>query len=103
MAMSALNGGRINISSCSLGGTWFVLDRTSEYMAERSIFNKKLNQSDYLTFRYSDMVAEFIGSRMVVREAAKSLDNEDEDARIMAAIAKLLTPDRCSKIVDFCL
>jgi alkylation response protein AidB-like acyl-CoA dehydrogenase len=49
------------------------------------------------------MIADFIGSRIIVREAAQSLDNEDEDARLMATVAKLLTPDRCSHIVDFCL
>jgi len=96
IAMAGLNGGRINIASCSLGGAWFALDKTGEYMGQRQIFGKLLKDLDYLSFNYADMVAEFVASRLIVREAAKAFDDENPDTKSLATLAKLLAAPKCS-------
>ena len=96
IAMAGLDGGRINIASCSLGGAWFALEKTAEYMGERQVFGKALANLDYLTFKYSEMLAEFISSREMVRHAAKAFDDENAETKTLAAIAKLLATPRCS-------
>ena len=103
IAMEGLNGGRINIASCSLGGAWFALEKTHQYMSERQIFGQPLKDLDYLAFKYSDALAEFISSRLIVREAATAFDEKNPEKKILATIAKLLAAPKCSQIVDFCL
>ncbi|MCL4123058.1 UNVERIFIED_CONTAM: hypothetical protein GTU68_014446 [Idotea baltica] len=63
IAMKALDGGRINIASCSLGGATFCLEAAKKYMASRKQFGKQLNQFQYLQFKYADMATDLVASR----------------------------------------
>ena len=63
IAMKALDGGRINIASCSLGGAAFCLEAAKKYMNSRKQFGKKLSDFQYLQFKYADMASDLISSR----------------------------------------
>lgn len=63
IAMKALDGGRINIASCSLGGAAFCLEAAKKYMNSRKQFGKKLSDFQYLQFKYADMASDVVASR----------------------------------------
>lgn len=63
IAMRALDGGRINIASCSLGGATFCLEAARKYLNTRKQFNKKLSEFQYLQFKYADMASDLVTSR----------------------------------------
>jgi len=63
IAMQALDGGRINIASCSLGGATFCLEAAKKYMNSRIQFGKKISDFQYLQFKYADMAADLVSSR----------------------------------------
>ncbi len=63
IAMKALDGGRINIASCSLGGAAFCLEAAKRYIMHRKQFGKPLSQFQYLQFKYADMAADLVTSR----------------------------------------
>lgn len=63
IAMKALDGGRINIASCSLGGAAFCLEAAKRYIMQRKQFGKPLSQFQYLQFKYADMAADLVTSR----------------------------------------
>ncbi|EGD80672.1 acyl-CoA dehydrogenase domain-containing protein [Salpingoeca rosetta] len=74
IAMDGINGGRINIASCSVGGAQASLLQTVEYMNERKQFGSKISDFQALQFRLADYAAELSASRQVVRLAARELD-----------------------------
>ncbi len=63
IAMKGLDGGRINIASCSLGGATFCLEASKKYLNSRKQFGKKLADFQYLQFKYADMASDLITSR----------------------------------------
>ena len=63
IAMKALDGGRINIASCSLGGAAFCLEAAKKYINTRTQFGKKLSEFQYLQFKFADMATDLISSR----------------------------------------
>ena len=63
IAMKALDGGRINIASCSLGGAAFCLQASRKYLNSRRQFGKKLSDFQYLQFKYADMASDLVTSR----------------------------------------
>src|SRR5471032_3481718 len=70
IAMAGLDGGRLNIGACSLGGAQFCLDRTIEYMRERKQFGSRLSEFQALRFRIADFATELEAARLMVRCAA---------------------------------
>src|SRR3954452_16671995 len=70
IAMAGLDGGRLNIAACSIGGAQFCLDRTVEYMRERKQFGSRLSDFQALRFRIADYATELEASRLMVRRAA---------------------------------
>ncbi|KAM3145264.1 hypothetical protein pb186bvf_002592 [Paramecium bursaria] len=100
MAMSALDGGRINIGSCSLGGAALAFDTAKDYMLDRTQFGKKLADFQYLQFRLADMATSLTTSRLIIRHAAKLIDEKSQDKTIYSAMAKRYATDACSKIAD---
>ena len=74
IAMAALDGGRLNIAACSIGGAQFCLDRTIEYMRERRQFGSRLADFQALRFRIADYATELAAARLMVRRAADALD-----------------------------
>ena len=100
IAMKGLDGGRLNIAACSLGGAKTALERTLAYMAERKAFGKTIDQFQALQFRLADMATELEAARALLHKAARSLDAGDPDATQLVAMAKRFATDAGSKIAD---
>ena len=102
-AMAGLDGGRLNISACSLGAAQAALDKTLEYMGERKAFGKSIDQFQALQFRLADMETELQAARTFLRQAAWKLDTGAPDATKFCAMAKRLVTETSSKVADQCL
>lgn len=100
IAMKGLDGGRINIASCSLGAAQAALDATRTYMSERRQFGKALAQFQALQFRLADMATHLIASRQMVRLAASKLDRNDPEKTAYCAMAKRLATDLCFDVCN---
>ena len=100
IALNALNGGRINIAACSLGGAMQCLRLTQAYMHERQQFKKKLTEIQALRFYFADMYTDFEAARMMVYRAASALDNNHADAPMFCAMAKRMATDVAFQICD---
>jgi len=100
IALNALNGGRINIASCSLGGALACLRLTQNYMHERKQFGKSLTQLQALRFYFADMLTDYETARLMVYKAASALDNDHASAPMYCAMAKRLATDVAFQISD---
>jgi alkylation response protein AidB-like acyl-CoA dehydrogenase len=103
IAMSALDGGRLNIAACSIGGAQFCLDRTVEYMRERKQFGTRLADFQALGFRIADYATELEAARLLLYRAATALDRREPSATRLAAMAKRLATDTGFDVVNGCL
>ncbi len=102
-AMMGLDGGRLNIASCSLGAAQNGLDMTLQYMSERKAFGQSIDQFQALQFRLADMEIELQAARTFLRQAAWKLDQGAPDATKFCAMAKKFVTETGSKVVDQCL
>nr|WP_170806275.1 acyl-CoA dehydrogenase family protein [uncultured Ruegeria sp.] len=102
-AMMGLDGGRLNIASCSLGAAQTGLDMTLQYMSERKAFGQSIDQFQALQFRLADMEIELQAARVFLRQAAWKLDQGTPDASKFCAMAKKFVTETGSKVVDQCL
>jgi alkylation response protein AidB-like acyl-CoA dehydrogenase len=93
IAMAGLDGGRINIAACSLGGAQSALDKSLAYMKQRKAFGKRLDEFQALQFRLADMMTELEAARTFVWRAAAALDRKDPDATMICAMAKRFGTD----------
>ena len=93
IAMAGLDGGRLNIGACSLGGAQTALDKSVAYMAERQAFGKSLDQFQALQFKLADMATELECARTFLWRAAAALDRKDMDATRLCAMAKRVATD----------
>jgi alkylation response protein AidB-like acyl-CoA dehydrogenase len=100
IAMKGLDGGRINIATCSVGTAQQALNKATEYMLERKQFGKRLADFQALQFRIADMQTELIAARQMVRLAASKLDKGHADATTYCAMAKRFATDVCYNICD---
>jgi alkylation response protein AidB-like acyl-CoA dehydrogenase len=100
IAMAGLDGGRINIGACSLGGAAFALDRATRYAGERRQFGKRLTDFQALRFKLADMATELAAARLMIWNAAVKLDKGAPDATVAAAMAKRFATDAGFRIVD---
>lgn len=100
IAMKGLDGGRINIATCSVGTAQQALNKATEYMLERKQFGKRLADFQALQFRIADMQTELIAARQMVRLAASKLDKGHPDATTYCAMAKRFATDVCYNICD---
>lgn len=103
IAMRALDGGRLNIAACSLGGAQFCLDRTVTYMKERKQFGTRLADFQALGFRIADYATAIEAARLMLHRAASALDLGDPNATRLAAMAKRLATDTGFDVVNGCL
>ena len=103
IAMSGLNGGRINIATCSLGAAHASIHDTIEHMNTRKQFDKTLSQFQYLQFKIAEMATKLVCSRLMIRNAAIALDNSHPDVVSLCSMAKLFGTEECYKIIDYCL
>jgi alkylation response protein AidB-like acyl-CoA dehydrogenase len=103
IAMAGLDGGRLNIAACSIGGAQFCLDRTVAYMRERKQFGTRLADFQALAFRVADYATELEAARLMVRRAATAVTNGEPGATRLAAMAKRHATDAGFEIVNGCL
>ncbi len=93
IAMRGLDGGRINIATCSLGAAQAALNAAQAYMLERKQFGKTLSSFQALQFKLADMATKLVAARQMVRLAAFKLDQNDPDKTTYCAMAKQLATD----------
>ncbi|HLN10711.1 MAG TPA: acyl-CoA dehydrogenase family protein [Xanthobacteraceae bacterium] len=103
IAMAGLDGGRLNIAACSLGGAQFCLDRTLDYMRDRRQFGSRLADFQALQFRVADYAAELEAARLLVRRAATAVTRREPGATTLAAMAKRIATDTGFEVVNGCL
>ncbi len=103
IAMAGLDGGRLNIGACSLGGAQFCLDRTIEYMKERRQFGSRLSDFQALQFRIADFATEIEAARLLLHRAAVAVGEHEPAATTLAAKAKRLATDTGFDVVNGCL
>lgn len=99
-AMKGLDGGRINIATCSIGTAQQALNTAKEYMQERTQFGKPLAAFQALQFKLADMATELVAARQMVRLAAFKLDTKDPEASAYCAMAKRFATDIGFKVCD---
>jgi alkylation response protein AidB-like acyl-CoA dehydrogenase len=100
MAMSGLDGGRLNIGACSLGGAQSAIDKTLAYMKERHAFGQALDQFQALQFRLADMATGLEAARTLLWRAASALDAKAPDASKLCAMAKRFSTDTGFEIAN---
>lgn len=93
IAMAGLDGGRLNIAACSLGGAGAALAKSLAYMAERRAFGKRLDEMQALQFRLADMKINLEAARSFLWRAAAALDARAPDATVLCAAAKRFVTD----------
>jgi alkylation response protein AidB-like acyl-CoA dehydrogenase len=93
IAMAGLDGGRLNIAACSLGGGQAALDKSLAYMAQRQAFGARLDSFQALQFRLADMATSLEVARMFLWSAAAALDARDPNATRLCAMAKRFVTD----------
>lgn len=93
IAMMGLDGGRLNIGACSLGGARAALEHALQYTQDRKQFGKALAQFQALQFRLADMETELAAARLLLHRAASALDAKEPDATKLCAMAKRLATD----------
>ena len=100
IAMAGLDGGRLNIAACSLGGADAALSKALAYMAERKAFGKRLNEMQALQFRLADMKIRLEAARSFLWRAAVALDAKAPDATVLCAAAKRFVTDTSFDIAN---
>ena len=95
LAMKGLDGGRINIATCSVGAAQGAYEAARRYMGERRQFGRALAEFQALQFKLADLLANIVASRQMVRLAACMLDEGDPRATAYCAMAKRLATDLC--------
>ncbi|MBO7935959.1 acyl-CoA dehydrogenase family protein [Streptomyces sp. S9] len=100
IAMNGLNGGRLGIAACSLGGARSALDRSLAHLADREAFGGRLLDSTALRFRLADMATELAAARALVQQAAQALDRGDPQAPYLCAMAKRFATDTGFSVAD---
>jgi alkylation response protein AidB-like acyl-CoA dehydrogenase len=100
IAMAGLDGGRVNIGACSLGGARACLEAARAYMGERKQFGKALAEFQALQFKLADMATELDAARLMIHRAAASLDAGHPEATTRCAMAKRFATDVGFKVVN---
>jgi len=103
IAMAGLDGGRLNIAACSIGGAQFCFERTVGYMRERKQFGTRLADFQALAFRVADFATELEAARLMVRRAASAVTKRENGATRLAAMAKRHATDAGFDVVNGCL
>src|SRR3954469_14354919 len=100
IAMNGLNGGRLNIAACSLGGAQAAFGKAGAYVRERHAFGSALLDEPTVRFTLADMATGLETSRMMLWRAASALDADADDKVELCAMAKLYVTDKCFEIAD---
>lgn len=100
IAMNGLNGGRINIAACSLGGAAAAYHKAASYVRDREAFGSSLLDEPTIRFALADMATALESSRMMLWRAASALDNDHPEKVELCAMAKLHVTDACYDVAD---
>jgi alkylation response protein AidB-like acyl-CoA dehydrogenase len=100
IAMSGLDGGRINIGACSVGTARAALDEAKTYVSERKQFGRAIADFQVTQFKLADMATELEAARLMIRSAASALDRRDARATMLCAMAKRFATDAGSRIAN---
>lgn len=103
IAMNGLNGGRLNIAACSLGGAQAAYDKAVRYVADRHAFGGALIDEPTIRFALADMATALETSRLMLWRAAAALDAGDPDKVTLCAMAKRYVTDSCYEVADSAL
>ncbi|HEV7228335.1 isobutyryl-CoA dehydrogenase [Brevundimonas sp.] len=99
-AMMGLDGGRLNIAACSLGGARLALETAQDYVATRKQFGKALNEFQNIQFKLADMATQLEACRLLVLRGAWAIDTGHPEKTKWCAMAKRMTTDLCFEIAD---
>jgi len=100
IAMNGLNGGRLNIAACSLGGAQAAFDKAAGYLVDRQAFGGALIDEPTIRFTLADMATALETSRLMLWRAASALDSDDADKVVLCAMAKRYVTDSCYEVAD---
>ncbi|HYD65081.1 isobutyryl-CoA dehydrogenase [Azospirillum sp.] len=100
IAMKGLDGGRLNIGACSIGGARFCLEQAVSYTADRKQFGQPINSFQGLQFKLADMATELDAARLMLWRAASSLDAGSPEATMQCAMAKRFATDAGFNVVN---
>lgn len=100
IAMRGLNGGRLNMAACSLGGAQWALERTIAYVRDREAFGSRLADLQSVVFRVADMETSLQAARALVRAGAEALDRGDPDVAARCAMAKRFATDAAFDVAN---
>jgi alkylation response protein AidB-like acyl-CoA dehydrogenase len=102
-AMKGLNGGRINMGACSLGGAQWALDQTLRYVKQRHAFGAPLADQQSLVFELADMETDLQAARLLLKRAAWALDNGEPETASLCAMAKRFATDIAFRVANSAL
>ncbi|MFC0315892.1 acyl-CoA dehydrogenase family protein [Gordonia phosphorivorans] len=100
IAMNGLNGGRLNIAACSLGGAEAAFDKAASYVADRKAFGGSLLDEPTIRFTLAEMATAQAAARLLLARAAQSLDDGEPDKVERCAMAKLHVTENCHRVAD---
>lgn len=100
IAMKGLNGGRINVASVSLGAADAAIEAVREHLGVRKQFGKYLKEFQYLQFQFADMATSLVASRLMVRNAARALEDDAPNMVALCSMAKMFATEQCTKVCD---
>jgi len=100
IALTGLDGGRLNIASCSLGGAAASLDIAKDYIKTRKQFGRPLSSNQHLQFKLASMATDLEASRLMVRHGARMFEEKEENYTMYCAMAKKFATDKCFDIVN---
>lgn len=103
IAMKGLNGGRINIGACSLGGAQWAQDRAARYVQERTAFGAPLAMNHAVISTLADMETKLQASRALLERAAEAMDAKDPQAAVACALAKRFATEASSEVANAAL
>jgi alkylation response protein AidB-like acyl-CoA dehydrogenase len=99
-AMAGLDGGRLNIAACSLGGARLALETAQDYVKTRKQFGKPIGDFQNTQFKIADMATQLEACRLMVHRGAWAIDNAHPEKTKWCAMAKRLTTDACHQLAD---
>ncbi|KAK7107371.1 hypothetical protein V1264_015310 [Littorina saxatilis] len=100
IAMRGLNGGRVNVASCSLGAAQASIEQARDHLKVRKQFGSLLADFQYLQFRLAEMSTKVVTSRLLVRKAAQALQENSPDAVALCSMAKLFVTEECFQVCN---
>jgi alkylation response protein AidB-like acyl-CoA dehydrogenase len=100
IALSGLDGGRLNIASCSLGGAAASLEAATAYVQSRKQFGKPISHNQHIQFKLAQMATDLEASRLMVRHGARLITEKAPNYTMYCAMAKKFATDKCFDIVN---